>query len=139
MMSSLSSISTWSVGALTALSIVFGIPFEAAAQQPRLVLPSSNVRSLPDSVPALADAFASSPRVLTKPVSVRRSSKASRAVIVALAAVGGFFGGGIVGTAIENTYAPCNCDDPGLQGAIIGAPIGAIAAGILTFRLLPKP
>src|SRR5688500_8903611 len=98
----LSSIATWSVGALTTFSIAFGITFEAAAQQPRLVLPSSNVRSLLGKLPAMADAIASSPRVLTQPVSVRRSSKATRASIVALAAVGGFFGGAFAGALLEN-------------------------------------
>ena len=133
------SITTWSVGALTAFSIVFGIPFEAAAEQPRLVLPSSNVRSLANNLPKMSVAIARSPRALTQPMSVRRSSKAARASIVALAAVGGFFGGAFAGALLENTLAPCGCDDPGLQGVLIGAPVGAIAAGVLTFRLLPKP
>src|SRR5262245_42790435 len=129
----------WSGVALTTLLIVFAIPFDAAAQQPRLVLPSSSIRSLPDNPPAMANATASPLRRLTEPTSARRSSKATRASIVALAAVGGFFGGMYAGALLENAVAPCGCDDPGLQGALIGAPIGAVAAGILTFRLLPKP
>jgi hypothetical protein len=123
------------VGALTTFLIVFGIPVEAAAQPPRLVLPSSNIRSLPLSPPAMSAALPSATRTLAQPASSRRSSKVARATLVALAAVGGFFGGGILGAAIENTYTPCHCDDPGLQGAVIGAPIGAISAGIVAFRL----
>jgi hypothetical protein len=130
---------TWSVVALTTFSIVFGIPLEAAAQQPRLILPVSNIRSLSDYRPVTADAIARFPRVQTQPVSVRRMNKATRASIVALAAAGGFFGGGFAGALLENTLAPCGCDDPGLQGALIGAPVGAIAAGVVTFALLPKP
>jgi hypothetical protein len=138
-MSRFSNVTAWPVAALIGLSIVFGVTVEAAAQEPRLILPSSNIRRLPSKPPAGAEALVSSPRALAQPVPAWRPNKATRAAIVALAAVGGFFGGGIAGAAIENTYAPCHCDDPGLQGALIGAPIGAIVAGVLTFRLLPGP
>lgn len=43
-------------------------------------------------------------------------------------AVGGFFAGGFTGAAIEGQG--CHCDDPGLKGFMIGAPIGALAGGI---------
>jgi hypothetical protein len=42
--------------------------------------------------------------------------------------VGGFFLGGYLGAQIEGDS--CNCDDPGLKGIIIGAPIGAIGGAI---------
>ena len=42
---------------------------------------------------------------------------------------GGFFLGGYLGAKIEGD--DCNCDDPGLKGAIIGAPIGAAAGAIV--------
>ena len=41
----------------------------------------------------------------------------------AVGGAGGFFGGGYLGAAIEGDR--CECDDPGLMGAVIGAPIGA--------------
>ena len=41
----------------------------------------------------------------------------------AVGGVSGFFGGGYLGAAIEGDR--CECDDPGLMGAVIGAPIGA--------------
>jgi len=48
-----------------------------------------------------------------------------------LASVGmgaaGFFAGGYVGAQLE---PPCACDDPGLKGFMIGAPIGAVAGAI---------
>ena len=47
----------------------------------------------------------------------------------AIGATGGFFGGGYLGAAIEGDR--CNCDDPGLMGALIGAPVGAVIGGIL--------
>jgi hypothetical protein len=43
-------------------------------------------------------------------------------------AVGGFFLGGYAGAALEGDR--CNCDDPGVKGFLIGAPIGAVAGGI---------
>jgi len=54
---------------------------------------------------------------------------------VALAALGGFFADGFVGSRIERTGFPCNCDDPGLRGFTIGAPAGAVSAGVIAFRL----
>jgi hypothetical protein len=42
----------------------------------------------------------------------------------------GFFAGGYTGIFIENKFNPCNCDDPGLMGAIIGAPIGAVVGAV---------
>ncbi|HET7217692.1 MAG TPA: hypothetical protein VFJ02_06570 [Vicinamibacterales bacterium] len=41
----------------------------------------------------------------------------------------GFLAGGLTGAAIEGTG--CACDDPGLQGFMIGAPVGAAAGAIL--------
>ena len=47
----------------------------------------------------------------------------------AIGATGGLFAGGFLGAAIEGDR--CNCDDPGLMGALIGAPVGAVTGGIL--------
>jgi hypothetical protein len=33
----------------------------------------------------------------------------------------GFFGGLLAGSRVENEWFPCNCDDPGLAGALFGA------------------
>jgi hypothetical protein len=38
-----------------------------------------------------------------------------------LAAAGSFIGGAYLGGMIENEFAPCSCDDPGLRGALRGA------------------
>lgn len=46
-----------------------------------------------------------------------------------IGAVGGFFAGGFLGAAIEGDG--CHCDDPGLKGFLIGAPVGAVTGGIL--------
>jgi hypothetical protein len=56
-----------------------------------------------------------------------------RVVWTSLAGLGGFFAGGYIGAAIEGDR--CNCDDPGLQGALIGFPIGTAAAAITTWVL----
>jgi hypothetical protein len=62
----------------------------------------------------------------------KRMGTGTRALIIAGSAVGGFFAGGFLGHQIEREFAPCNCDDPGLKGALIGAPIGAIAGGVIS-------
>ena len=48
--------------------------------------------------------------------------------------VGGFFGGGFLGAHIEGDR--CNCDDPGVRGFLIGAPIGAVAGSFLGAKFL---
>jgi hypothetical protein len=48
--------------------------------------------------------------------------------------VGGFFGGGFLGAHIEGDR--CNCDDPGVRGFLIGAPIGAVVGGIVGAKFL---
>jgi hypothetical protein len=60
-------------------------------------------------------------------------SKGERAAWAALGALGGFFGGMGLGAAIEGDR--CNCDDPGVVGALIGAPAGAITGGIVAWKL----
>ena len=67
-----------------------------------------------------------------------RTSSAStgrRVLWTSIGAVGGFFAGGYIGSWTENAVAPCGCDDPGLKGALIGLPIGAIAGGVAGFLL----
>ena len=46
-----------------------------------------------------------------------------------LGALGGLVAGAYLGAKIEGHS--CACDDPGLKGAMIGAPLGAAAGGIL--------
>jgi hypothetical protein len=58
-----------------------------------------------------------------------------RVVWTSIGAVGGFFAGAYLGAWIENAASPCGCDDPGLKGALIGMPIGAIAGGVTGFIL----
>jgi hypothetical protein len=52
----------------------------------------------------------------------------------AVGAVGGLFAGGYLGAAIDGECG--GCDDPGLKGALIGMPIGAVAGGILGGKFL---
>jgi len=52
----------------------------------------------------------------------------------AVGAVGGLFTGGYLGAKIEGNS--CHCDDQGLTGALIGAPIGTIAGAVLGARYL---
>lgn len=66
----------------------------------------------------------------------KKMSKGWRALWTAAAGFGGFYAGGVIGARIEGG---CNgCDDPGLKGAIIGAPIGAATAAIATWIISGK-
>jgi len=58
---------------------------------------------------------------------------AARAAITAGGAFGGMIVGGRVGAFLEGDR--CNCDDPGLKGAFIGMPIGAVLAGIAAWKM----
>jgi hypothetical protein len=79
-----------------------------------------------------------SERFVQAPASTRPGARArSKKRIVAgaiVGSVGGFFGGGFLGAHIEGDR--CNCDDPGVRGFLIGAPIGAVAGGIVGAKFL---
>ena len=66
----------------------------------------------------------------TRPTSWRGglNRRPRRAIGAAIGMVGGFFAGGLIGAALDHN---CRCDDPGLQGFLIGAPVGAVVGGIL--------
>jgi hypothetical protein len=74
--------------------------------------------------------FAARPRQQASSASTGR-----RVLWTSIGAAGGFFAGGYAGAWIENAVDPCHCDDPGLKGALIGMPIGAVAGGISGFLL----
>lgn len=59
-------------------------------------------------------------------------SKIKRAMWASIAGAGGFFGGGFLGAAIEGDR--CDCDDPGLVGFLVGAPIGTAVGAILGWK-----
>jgi hypothetical protein len=50
-----------------------------------------------------------------------------------LGAFGGMVAGGYIGVKIEGDR--CRCDDPGLSGFVIGAPIGMVVGGVLGYKL----
>jgi hypothetical protein len=79
-----------------------------------------------------------SDRSLQAPRSNRSGARArskKRIVAGAIAgSVGGFFAGGFLGAHIEGDR--CDCDDPGVRGFLIGAPIGALAGGIAGAKFL---
>ena len=70
---------------------------------------------------------------ITRP-GARARSKTRIVAGAILGSVGGFFAGGFLGAHIEGDR--CNCDDPGVRGFLIGAPIGAVAGGIVGGKLL---
>jgi hypothetical protein len=79
-----------------------------------------------------------SDRSLQAPATTQRGARGRSKKRIAAGAivgsVGGFFAGGFLGAHIEGDR--CNCDDPGVLGFLIGAPIGALAGGILGAKFL---
>jgi hypothetical protein len=57
-----------------------------------------------------------------------RYGRLKRDVGILMGTVGGMVAGGVLGAKIEGDS--CRCDDPGLKGFVIGAPIGAVLGGI---------
>jgi len=131
-MSLTTTITMLSVGILT----TFAVPARAAAQDLRSSITSVALRSAAQQLPLAPDRLPHRPPLASwsSPKSPRQSSAATKASIVALGALGGFFAGGFGGAALENAIAPCRCDDPGLKGSLIGAPAGAVAGGMLAFH-----
>jgi hypothetical protein len=70
-----------------------------------------------------------------QPATTTRERSMTRKILgAAVGGVGGFFGGGYLGAAIDGECG--GCDDPGLKGALIGAPIGAAAGSVLGYKFL---
>ena len=122
---------------VTALLVHAGVahaePGDAAA--PRAVGGSASIRQ---SIKLLDySAFAvpnpSSASAQQAPSQRRERSIGWKIAGAAIGAVGGLYAGGYLGAVIEGDR--CNCDDPGLMGALIGAPIGAVVGGIVGFKL----
>jgi hypothetical protein len=60
------------------------------------------------------------------PVLVQQRAGSSTAALYFAGLLGagiGFFGGAMLGSRLENAHFPCNCDDPGLMGAVLGASV----------------
>ena len=125
-----------SVITATALFLTVGAPSPARAQDLRSAAEAIARQSAAQPRPTAFDPLSNRPRVVSSgPLkSPRQSSVATKASVIALAAVGGFVGGGFAGAALENWAAPCKCDDPGLKGFMIGAPAGAVVGGLLAFH-----
>jgi hypothetical protein len=79
--------------------------------------------------------YSPSPRLTQQPARDSRSARiAKRIVGGVVGGGGGFLVGGLVGSKLEPS---CGCDDPGLRGFLIGAPIGAVlgaVAGVMSVR-----
>jgi hypothetical protein len=61
-----------------------------------------------------------------------RRSTNNKTLNVVIAATAGLFLGGYLGAAIEGNR--CQCDDPGMVGAMIGAPLGAAAGAVVAVK-----
>jgi hypothetical protein len=105
-------------------------PAQRAAMEP--VTLGTNIRRLPISTLDYSGAVISHRTQVPafQASSAGRQRSGGRKVLGGvLGAVGGFFAGGFLGAAIEG--GRCGCDDPGLAGFLIGAPVGAVTLGIV--------
>ncbi|HVH27844.1 MAG TPA: hypothetical protein VM818_13840 [Vicinamibacterales bacterium] len=69
------------------------------------------------------------PSAFQAPSSGRQRSTGRKVAGGIIGGVGGFFGGGFLGAAIEGDR--CDCDDPGFVGFWIGAPVGSVLGAII--------
>ena len=107
-----------SLGCLFACLCLCLIPLSASAD------PRPDFAAIVRTVAAEVPLASAKPSLAAQNGQARSSRGVGRRVLGgAVGGVGGFFGGGYLGAAIEGDR--CECDDPGLMGALIGAPIGA--------------
>jgi len=118
---------------VVALSIATPAFAQSAASQPVDV---SAFRASVAAVRFDASAGADNSAPATARVPRRGMGTGQRILWTSVAGLGGFFAGAYIGAAIEGDR--CNCDDPGLKGALIGMPIGTAAAAITTWILTRK-
>ena len=128
--------------ATLAIAITLALPQAARAQGVTSLPvpdkgPAIGFRALAVSLDVNPDALTLRPvkgaRAATQQGGRRRSKKRIIAGAI-VGSVGGFFAGGFLGAHIEGDR--CDCDDPGVRGFLIGAPIGALAGGIFGARFL---
>ncbi len=111
------------------------IPTSAHAQQPNRPPQSLRESAIALALKAANDTPAGKLAAPAVPATAtRRERSVGRKILGGvLGGTAGFFAGGYLGAAIEGDR--CNCDDPGLQGALLGAPIGAAIGAILGVRI----
>jgi len=122
---------------MAATFLTLGAPSPAVAQDLQSAVQAAALRSAIQQRATRFDLGPHGLRVVPSPSlkRPRQSSAATKASIIALGALGGLAVGGIAGAAIDNWITPCGCDDGGLRGFMIGAPVGGVVGGLLAFRL----
>jgi hypothetical protein len=131
----------WTSAAAIGWLAVLASPLSGAAQtgdpgKPRLILPDAKVLAEVGQASVALERWQGPQLRPTTVFSSEQARKSTRERSVgrrilggAVGAVGGFFAGGYLGAIIDGDCG--GCDDPGFKGALIGAPIGAAAGGIL--------
>jgi len=94
----------------------------------------ARLAAAPDSRPIVAPQWQPMPTP-RRPTGHHRRSLANPIIRGVLGGIGGFYAGGMLGAALEPN---CRCDDPGLNGFIIGAPIGAVAGSVFGAWLMSR-
>jgi len=90
----------------------------------------------PDHAGAIVSARPSPPpRLAQNTAGGSRGARIAKRIVGGLVGGGGgFMVGGLVGSKLEPS---CGCDDPGLRGFLIGAPIGAVLGAIAGVMSVP--
>ena len=102
------------------------VSFALAVNRQAFVLPPVDVAGGPTGPALGSDRFPQAPSSTRSKGRARSTKRIVAGAIVG--GVGGFFVGGFLGAHIEGDR--CNCDDPGVRGFLIGAPIGAVTGAI---------
>jgi len=113
--------------------LVLSLSAPAVYGQEPVAPPVTSIRASIDKV--RLDLPSTPGRNVTPQVRFQQQNQVSKGTKVKAGVVGGvagFFVGGILGGILE---PPCGCDDPGLKGVSIGAPIGALIGAIGLVKL----
>jgi hypothetical protein len=117
--------------ALVAASVAAAVPV-VSKSGPAPGIRAATVRVVKEAAPVAAAPVL--PRSVFAPKAKQSAGEIAAGAV--LGGVAGFFAGGFGGAKFDRAFHDCRCDDPGLKGFLIGAPVGAILGAILGGKFL---
>jgi hypothetical protein len=117
--------------ALVAASVAAAVP-AVSTSGPAPGIKAATIRIVKEVAPAAAAPVP--PRSVFMPKAKQSAGEIAAGAVIG--GVAGFFAGGFGGAKFDRAFHDCRCDDPGLKGFLIGAPVGTILGAVLGGKFL---